>query len=316
MDPEFIQRQKEEVIRKFGEWSAHNIQLKGDIYTIDKKIIGNEISLGRVIQVVSDIAGKPLGDLRILDLACLEGLYALEFARHGSTVVAIEGRIANIEKARFAKNILGLTTVDFFQDDVRNLSVDKYGHFDVVLCLGILYHLGVPDAFSFLEQIFRVCTGLAIIDTHVSLYPKKSCFYKGKEYWGKEYLEHRADSSLEEREKSVWASMDNLKSFWFTRPSLLNLLSHVGFSSVHECRIPEEPRKPIDRVTLVAIKGNREQLICCPLMSGQPSAEIPEKSEHYYAGRLIGLWHKPSLLVPRQLRGIMKKMIASLRRQK
>ena len=40
--------------------------------------------------------------VRVLDLASLEGMYALELARRGADVVAIEGREANVEKARFA----------------------------------------------------------------------------------------------------------------------------------------------------------------------------------------------------------------------
>ena len=43
------------------------------------------------------------------------------------------------------------------QDDVRNLSVEKHGEFDVVLCLGNLYHLGAPDVFSFAARLSEVC---------------------------------------------------------------------------------------------------------------------------------------------------------------
>ncbi|OHB72841.1 MAG: hypothetical protein A2V70_01490, partial [Planctomycetes bacterium RBG_13_63_9] len=298
VDRDDIRRQKQEVIKRFGEWTAHNIQLAEDVYTIGERIAGDEIKLRRVVQTVSDMAGKPFGQLRVLDLACLEGLYTMEFARHGAEVVAIEGRTANIEKARFAAKVLSLTNVDFFQDDVRNLSADKYGRFDVVLCLGILYHLEVPDVFSFLGHVFEVCDGFAVIDTHVSLGCQKSCVYSGKEYWGREFTEHHASSSLQERERSLWASLDNTTSFWFTRPSLLNLLSHIGFTSVYECHIPGESGKPANRLTLVAIKGQREQLVCCPLVNTQPSREIPEKPGHRYAERLLGLWHQVGPLIP------------------
>ncbi len=66
---------------------------------------------------------------------------AVELARLGANVVGIEGREANLAKARFAKEALSLENPEFHQDDVRNLSKEKYGRFDVVLCLGILYHL-------------------------------------------------------------------------------------------------------------------------------------------------------------------------------
>ena len=55
---------------------------------LTKKITGNEIKLRRIVQIVSDIVGKPFHELRILDLACLERLYAIEFARCGAEVVA------------------------------------------------------------------------------------------------------------------------------------------------------------------------------------------------------------------------------------
>ncbi len=151
---------------------------------LTKKITGNEIKLRRIVQIVSDIVGKPFHELRILDLACLERLYAIEFARCGAEVVAIEGREANIEKARFVKNVFSLGNLELVKDDVRNLSKEKYGSFDVILCLGILYHLDIPDVFSFLEMISEVCRKVTLIDTHVSQRAEKSYTYNGKEYLG------------------------------------------------------------------------------------------------------------------------------------
>lgn len=280
MNIEDINRRKQEIIKKFGNWTAHNILLKDNVYTIDgKRVVGDEIKLRRIVQVICDIVDKPLENLRILDLACLEGLYAIELARHGAKVVAIESREANIEKARFAKEVLNLNNLDLIQDDVRNLSIKKYGHFDAVLCLGILYHLDVPDVFHFLERVAEICQRFLIIDSHVSVAAKQSYFYKGKEYWGRSYEEHSQGSTPEERSKALWSSLDNLNSFWFTRPSLYNLLGHVGFTSVYECHNPPEIRKSYDRVTLMAIKGQSCTLISSPLINILSHHNWPEKQQ-------------------------------------
>lgn len=276
MNIELIEDRKRKVVERFGPWSAHNIHLQGDVYTMGKGVIGDEIKLRRIVQSVSDIARRPLAELRILDLACLEGLYAVELARHGASVVGIEGREANIEKARFAKDVLGLERLELVQDDVRHLSTNKYGDFDAVLCLGILYHLDAPDIFSFLERIGEVCRGFVLIDTHVSAVAEKSCLHRGVWYWGCAYKEHEADTTPEEKAGRLWASLDNPESFWFTRASLYNVLSHVGFTSVYECHVPAEPDKPSDRITLLAVKGQRQELLCAPLLTARPVEDVPE----------------------------------------
>ena len=280
MDIEQIKQKKSEIIKKYGEWTAHNIKLADDVYTIGEKIVGDEIKLRRIIQMICDIAREPLGDLRVLDLACLEGLYAIELARHGANAVGIEGREANIEKARFTKEILSLSNLEFFLDDVRNLSREKHGEFDVVLCLGILYHLDVPAVISFMESIAKVCSKFAIIDTHISLAAGVSYDHKGKRYWGKTFVEHKAASTQKERDESLWSSVDNLNSFWFTRHSLLNLLSHVGFTSVYECHNPPEIGKSDNRITLLAIKGQQKELISTPQANSLPKEDWPENKDN------------------------------------
>jgi SAM-dependent methyltransferase len=312
MSIELINERKREIVGRFGPWTAHNIHLVGDTYTIDKRIVGDEIKLRRIIQMISDIAGEPLEKLRILDLACLEGLYAIELARHGSRVVGIEGREANIEKARFAKDVLSLENLEFFQDDVRNLSREKYGQFDVVLCLGILYHLDVPNVFSFIEKIAEVCQRFAIIGTHVSIRAKTFSRYNGRKYWGKRLIEHSTSSTPEERAKSLWGSLDNLRSFWFTRPSLYNLLFHVGFTSVYECHNPPELEKLHDRITLLAIKGRRRTLISAPLVSVLPEDGWPERQKfktHPGQKWYFNTVRKIGELLPNRIKKTMKKFL-------
>jgi len=276
LDADLIERRKQQIVDTHGPWTAHNILLGGGVYTIKPAIAGDEVKLRRILQIVSDLSQRPLSSLRVLDLACLEGMYAVELARHGAEAVGIEGREVNIEKARFAKDVLGLENLSFVQDDVRNLSVETYGSFDVVLCLGILYHLDMPDVVRFLERIAEVCRGFAVIDTHISPARERSYTYAGRTYWGRVFKEHKTSSTSEDRARQLWASLDNPDSVWLTRSSLYNALSHAGFTSVHECHVPAETVKPIDRVTLIAMKGQRRDLLSSPLLSAQPIEDLPE----------------------------------------
>ena len=134
MDAEQIEYEKQKVVKMFGKWTAHNIHLGEGVYTIGKDLQGDEIKLRRIVQIITDLSNGLLHNLRILDLACLEGLYGIELARHGAQVVGIEGRESNLEKAQLSKRILNLDNITIYKDDVRNLNVAKYGHFDVVLC--------------------------------------------------------------------------------------------------------------------------------------------------------------------------------------
>src|SRR5947207_2409975 len=255
MDYSQLNERKAGVVARHGEWTAHNIHLGGGLYTMGEYVRGDEILARRLLQIASDLTGRPLADLRVLDLACLEGLYAVEFARHGAAAVGVEIREANLEKARFAKEALGLERLEFVLDDVRNLSAEKYGEFDVVLCIGILYHLDAPDVFDFVHRMAEVCRRCLVIDTHVSNTNEVAVVYGGHEYAGRYFGEHAPDATTEEKAKVLWASIDNEKSFWLTRTSLYNLLARAGFTSVYECHNPAVRNKFGDRVTLVAVKG-------------------------------------------------------------
>jgi len=269
---------KERIVERHGPWTAHNIRLPGDVYTIGHHAAGDEVKLRRVVQVIADLAGRPFEDLRVLDLACLEGLYSIELGLLGAQVLGIEGRRANIEKARFAGSALGLHNVEFLQGDVRDVSRERLGKFDVVLCLGILYHLDAPDVFALVERLGEMCTRLAVLDTHVALYGTERRMHGGHEYRGVRFVEHSARAAAEEKERSAWASLDNPTSFWPTRASLLRLLARAGFTTVADCGIPAQPAQPRDRVTLVAVKGSPVDLASTRLLpAGAGVGDVPER---------------------------------------
>ena len=158
MTAESIQ-EKEAIEAEHGPWTAYNINLGQEIQTAPQFAVAH-LRLRRVVQTIADLSTKPWKELHILDLASLEGIFALEFARHGSQVVAIEGREANNARARFAAETLGVENIEFITNDVRNLSLEKYGQFDVVLCSGLLYHLAGEEGCEFVSSIADVCSRL------------------------------------------------------------------------------------------------------------------------------------------------------------
>jgi SAM-dependent methyltransferase len=277
VDTESIERLKADVVEAHGPWTAHNIHLGGDAYTIVKALEGgNEFRLRRVVQIVSDVAPTPLEELRVVDLGCLEGLFAIELARRGATVLGIEGREANIEKARFARTVLSLDELELTQDDLRAFSAERYGEFDVVLCLGVLYHFEASALFRFVGEVARACTGFAVIESHVSLTPRERRVHGGRVYWGSAIEEPvgRGDHDPQ----TLWAGLGNPTSFMLTRASLCNLLLDSGFTSVMECHVPAESEMLPDWLTLVAFKGRPQDLLSAPLLDREALVTLPERS--------------------------------------
>ncbi len=251
------------VEEQYGPWTNHNLALGNGEYTVGPQPTGADWKLRRYLQTVADLKTKPWSELRVLDLACLEGLYGLEFALQGARVVAIEGREANLAKALFAAQALNLG--DRYEgrlEDVRSLGPDRHGMFDVVLCLGILYHLDAPAVFDFLRQVGAVCRHLVVVDTQLAPVPAVAVVDRGETYWGRWHDERNYTAQFGRPAEVLWSSLDNDRSFWFTRPSLWKFLDGLGFTSLVEVHGPAVPRyeamrhrEGSDRATFVGIKG-------------------------------------------------------------
>lgn len=250
-----LRRRRDEIVRRHGPWTGYNLHLGDDVWTIGAGVEGvAEARLRRIVQLVTDVSRRRLSDLRILDLGAHEGGFAVELASQGATVVAVEARHDSAAKARFAQDVMRLERLRVIEDDVRNLDPLELGAFDVVLCLGLLYHLDGPEVFELLSRIADHCQGTAVIETQVSLSARTTVEHRGRIYAGCRYRENLSKPG---------ASVINRESFWPTRASLLNALDAVGFPTVFECLNPVIPALAAarDHVTLVALAGERAQLV-------------------------------------------------------
>jgi len=208
---------------------------------------------------------------RVIDIGCLEGYFSAECALQGATVLGIEGKTINIKKCEFIRSVLGVKNLTFIKDDAMRVTKKKYGDFDVVLALGLLYHLDNP--FKFLENLSELCTGFLLLDTHVALVeqpesgdwkPDLSALRKfefgNKTYTGRLYREFNSDTAQTSKELSPTASLSNEQSVWLTEDSLVSLLRDVGFEQVSKIVFPEKERawwsdtRANARVLIVAVK--------------------------------------------------------------
>jgi SAM-dependent methyltransferase len=234
----------------------------------------NGVKVRRVMQLIRDFSKKPFNQLRILDLACGEGMYAIEAALRGAEVRGLDARTERMNEGARAAERLSLKNLCFEQTDIRNVNVGSHGSVDVVLFLGILYHLDQSDIFPVLKNIHEMCDQFVVIDTHIALQGQTKVEHDGRSYDGMLVREHADDDPEEVRRSRLLASLDNPLSFWFTKESLFRLLSEVGFTSVCECNVPLEPFKPESRITIIAAKGEPVQTSSYPWVNDKTEDEI------------------------------------------
>jgi tRNA (mo5U34)-methyltransferase len=167
----------------------HTIDLGGGIVT--PGVDDSRYRLGRL--QLPTLAGKT-----VLDVGAWDGFFAFEAERRGAArVVAADyfswhgngwGTKAGFELARASLH----SRVEDVDVDVMDLAPDRPGTFDVVLFLGVLYHLRHP--LLALERIASVTRDLLILETVVDLVGlgrPAAAFYPGRElnadptnWWG------------------------------------------------------------------------------------------------------------------------------------
>jgi SAM-dependent methyltransferase len=240
----------------------------------------NGVKVRRILQLTRDLARKPLSGLRILDLGCGEGVYAIEAALRGAEVVALDARTERMREGAEVAARHGLRNVRFAQDDVRTVTKETHGVFDAIWLLGLLYHLDIPDLFRVIENLRGLCGGLLLIDTLVSLAPTAKAMHQGAEFEGERVREHEDGDPPEARRKRLLRSIDNTFAFRLTKASLVRLLQATGFATVLECHAPLEPGKAADRVTLAALAGEGVALATYPWVNGLAEEEVARRLGH------------------------------------
>lgn len=102
--------------------------------------------------------------MRVLDVGARDGFFSFECERRGADVVAIDHCPAEKTGFPVACEILG-SKVPFVECNIYDIANAGLGYFDVVLFLGIYYHLRHP--LLALDAARSVCEGSIYIESLV-----------------------------------------------------------------------------------------------------------------------------------------------------
>jgi SAM-dependent methyltransferase len=239
-----------EVRDLLSPWS-HNIALPHDVYTAacqDYYAAHREI-----MRIVSERLGHAWSDRRIVDIGCLEGYFAIECALQGAEVLGIDGKLLNVRKCEFVRSVLAVERARFVLGDAMTVTRESSGEFDAVLALGLLYHL--DDPYTFLANVAGLCSGFAVIDTHVALENQpetikggwrpelsevRTFTFGGRSYEGRLFREFPTGTTRDVKDLSPMASLENEFSVWLTEDSLIRMLHDVGFSGTERVVYPSD----------------------------------------------------------------------------
>lgn len=126
-------------VDELGPW-FHNLRL-GNIQTAPHHFLGDypELKFRRF----RDAIPKSLKGWSVLDIGCNGGFYSLEMKRRGaSRVLGIDTDEGYLRQARFAAEVTELD-VDFVRMPVWDVAALRE-RFDLVIFMGVLYHLRHP----------------------------------------------------------------------------------------------------------------------------------------------------------------------------
>jgi SAM-dependent methyltransferase len=158
--------------------------------------------------------GGSLSGLRVLDLACNAGFWSLAVLRRGADfVLGVDARKMHLEQAALVFGVEGIDSsrYRFVEADLMTSDWGAWGRFDVVLCLGLLYHVNRP-----VELFARIASTGArhvLVDTALSQLPGAS-------------LELHYESSADPRN-----AIASGFTFWPTRAAVAALASDHGYDA-------------------------------------------------------------------------------------
>ena len=200
--------------------------------------------------------------LRCLDLACHEGYFALKLALHGCReVLGIDAREEHVTNAVLIRDLHSLKNLTFKCGNVLELTGTGLGEFDVVLMLGLLYH--VPDIIGALRAVRTLTKGVCLIETQLA--PELPAEIE----WGRKELKKEIKGCFVVVDESQELAVGNREaslgstSLVPSRDALAYLLPRLGFTDVEFLVPPSDAYEQLARRMRVMIAATVQRGVLC-----------------------------------------------------
>jgi tRNA (mo5U34)-methyltransferase len=168
--------QGEEIRRRIASFPTwhYQLDLKGNLTPIHKEDRVNRHRQRKeyFFDPLVDMFGGSLAGKRVLDLGCNAGFWSLCAAEAGCDyVLGLDGRQMHVDQANFVFEVNEIESdrYDFVAANLFDADLRAYGTFDIVLCLGLMYHISKPV--DLMEKIAQVNSDVLLIDTTLSTLP-------------------------------------------------------------------------------------------------------------------------------------------------
>jgi 2-polyprenyl-3-methyl-5-hydroxy-6-metoxy-1,4-benzoquinol methylase len=174
--------------------------------------------------------GGSLAGRRVLDIACNAGFWSIQCALLGAAeVVGFDGRPELVRQARLLQSVVGVENARFECLDFFDMTPERLGRFDVVLNLGVLYHL--PEPVAALRRSLAMASRVMLLDTMLD--PRTQALVKLR--W-----EPPLDARCATRDGIV--AYPTAKAVWL-------MLRHLGAASITQIPVRSEdvPRAYLER---------------------------------------------------------------------
>lgn len=134
-------KELQQAIYRLAPW-FHNLHLPDGVQTCPEHPLGDFPNVKW--QRLGPFLPADLHGATVLDIGCNAGFYSFELAKRGARVTALDASPHYLEQARWAARVLGLSDrVEFQERQIYELASERRT-WDIVLFLGLIYHLRYP----------------------------------------------------------------------------------------------------------------------------------------------------------------------------
>lgn len=150
----------EREIERLGPW-FHNLHLPGGLQTCPDHVLGDFPRFKW--EAIAPALPADLTGASVLDIGCNAGFYSFELAKRGAVVDALDVDDHYLAQAVWAAGLLGLSDrIRFERKHLYELAGTER-RWDLVLFLGVLYHLRYP--LLGLDIVSRCVEGLLVFQS-------------------------------------------------------------------------------------------------------------------------------------------------------